>query len=255
MKTRLIVLLLVTLFVFVKQADCDDLSQARSLFYKGNAYYSEEKFKQATAQYEEVLRLSFDSGPLYYNLGNAYFKSGSLGKAILNYQRAKRLIPRDADLKANLNYAHSLIEGGIVSPERKWLSRLFFTLVDSFSLDRITLISTILYLVLISILIFIIVAKRLRRIFTYLGGLTLILLVICLCIFSVQFHKTIIQKNAVVIVESSFSKFEPFDDATTFFTLNEGESVVIIASKENWIKVRRIDAKQGWIKNSDIELL
>jgi SH3-like domain-containing protein len=59
----------------------------------------------------------------------------------------------------------------------------------------------------------------------------------------------------VVIARSSGAKFEPFDSATTFFTLNEGEVVSEVASREGWIKIKRIDGKQGWIKRSAVEFL
>ncbi|NQU19458.1 tetratricopeptide repeat protein [bacterium] len=255
MKIRIIILFLVSIFIFVAQADCDELDQARALFYKGNAYYSDEKFEQAIAQYEEALRLGFESGSLYYNLGNTYFKNGSLGKAILNYLRAKRLIPKDADLKSNLDYARPLINGGVVAPERKWFARMFFTVVDAFSLDKITTLCIVLYFILLTLLVLMIVAKRLRRIFVYMGSLVLVVLVVCILIFSVQFNNAVVQKQAVIVVKSADSKFEPFSDATTFFILEEGESVVLIASRNEWVKVRRIDGKQGWIKESDIELL
>ena len=83
----------------------------------------------------------------------------------------------------------------------------------------------------------------------------LILLIISLSLFSVQFYKTVVQKEAVAIVNTVDSKFEPLEDATTFFVLNEGESVTVIASKKGWLKIRRPDNKQGWVKESDIEFL
>lgn len=248
MKIRLVALLLTLIFIFVKQGSCSELGEARLLFYQGNAYYSEEKFEEAIAYYKKVLDLGFESGPLYYNLGNAYFKNGFLGKAILNYLRAKRFIPRDADLRSNLDYARSLIKGGIVVPKRNWFGRMFFGLAGSFSLDRITLFSAVLYCVLSALVVLIIVTKTMRKVFAYISGLIAVLLVICLSIFCAQFYKTVIQKHAVITAQDSDSKFEPFDGATTFFRLNEGESVTIVTLRKDWIKIKRSDGKQGWIK-------
>lgn len=197
----------------------------------------------------------FESGPLYYNLGNAYFKQGSLGKAILNYLRARRLIPRDVDLNSNLNYARSLIKGGAVIPRTKWFRRIFFNLADSFSLNRITLITVALYFIASIMVIFLIITKNSKKVLGYIAGLILALLFISTSLFCAQFCKTIIQKQAVVIARSSGAKFEPFDSATTFFTLNEGEVVSEVASRGGWIKIKRIDGKQGWIKTSAVEFL
>ena len=254
MKIKLIILFLVILFVFTGQGRCSE-SDARQLFYQGNIYYSKEKFKQATIDYEKALESGFESGPLYYNLGNAYFKQGSLGKAILNYLRGQRLMPRDADLNANLNYARSLIKGGAAPSRAKWFRRIFFRLADSFSLNEITLLTAALYFIASIMIILLIVTKNSKRSIGYIAALVLAGLLVSTSLFCVQFSKTIIQKQAVVIARSSDAKFEPFGGATTFFTLNEGEVVNDVASRKDWIKIKRIDGKQGWIKSSAVEFL
>ena len=254
MKIKLIILFLVILFVFTGQGRCSE-SDARQLFYQGNIYYSKEKFKQATIDYEKALESGFESGPLYYNLGNAYFKQGSLGKAILNYLRGQRLMPRDADLNANLNYARSLIKGGAAPSRAKWFRRIFFRLADSFSLNEITLLTAALYFIASIMIILLIVTKNSKRSIGYIAALVLAGLLVSTSLFCVQFSKTIIQKQAVVITRSSDAKFEPFGGGSTFFTLNEGEVVNDVASRKDWIKIKRIDGKQGWIKRSALEFL
>ena len=73
--------------------------------------------------------------------------------------------------------------------------------------------------------------------------------------FSAQFYNTVVRKQAVVIAESSDCKFEPLEDATIFFSLSEGEAVFVGTVRKEWIKLRRFDGKQGWVKQADIELL
>ena len=82
-------------------------AEALSGFTAAAAAYRAEDYDKAAAAYEEVLRGGKESGALYYNLGNSYFKKGSLGKAVLNYERARRLVPRDGDLNFNLEYARA----------------------------------------------------------------------------------------------------------------------------------------------------
>ncbi|MFC1645670.1 tetratricopeptide repeat protein [Candidatus Omnitrophota bacterium] len=255
MKARLIVLVCVLLTVFVQRAACDELNQAQALFYQGNSHYSEEKIEEAINDYKKALSFGYESGPLYYNLGNAYFKQGFLGKAVINYLRAQRLIPDDADLISNLRYAQSLVKGGIITPKRSWFLRMFFVLANRFSLDSITIVSMALCFVFSIVVVLLILLRNLRKACAYVGAAVLILLIISASLFCVQFYSTIIQKEAVVIVNGVDSKFEPLEDATTFFVLNEGESVNVIASKKGWLKIRRPDSKQGWVKESDIEFL
>ena len=63
-------------------------------FYRANAAYKEGRYPEAIQGYRDLIASGHAGGHLYYNLGNAYFRSGALGPAILNYERARLLIPR-----------------------------------------------------------------------------------------------------------------------------------------------------------------
>src|SRR6185436_11225451 len=74
-------------------------------FDGANKLYEQGKFVEAAAGYEKLVLGGQSSAPIYYNLGNAYFKSGQIGRAIRAYRQAERLTPRDPDLRANLQFA------------------------------------------------------------------------------------------------------------------------------------------------------
>lgn len=253
MRLILWAIVLVLLFTFYGQSSSDQLGQARSLFLRGNSYYNQENFEQAINSYENILNIGIESGPLYYNLGNAYFKDGSLGKAILNYLRAQKLIPQDSDLRLNLTYAQSLIKGASVVAEKKWLQRIFSISLNLFKLDTIVLFCCALYFILSLLIIFAVIKPY--KILFFINLIIAFLLTISILTFLGQFSKTIIQKEGVVIVETAEVKFEPFSKATTFFILNEGESVCVVNSEKDWMKIKRLDGKQGWVKKTDIEVL
>jgi hypothetical protein len=82
--------------------DMTALSVANQLYQAGHT-------AQAIQAYEQLVAQGAQDSVLFYNLGNAYLQQGDLGRAILNYQRAARLDPRDADIQANLAYARSLV--------------------------------------------------------------------------------------------------------------------------------------------------
>ncbi|MCQ9206502.1 MAG: tetratricopeptide repeat protein [Omnitrophica bacterium] len=255
MKVRKYVISLFLILTFAAPAYCATKDTARLLILEGNARYSEEKFEEAIAEYEKVLSMGYESGPFYYNLGNAYFKHGELGRAILNYLRAARLMPQEADLKANLNYARSLVKNGRVTLGRNWYARLFFALADSFSLDSITFVFMILYFTLALLVILAITKTGPGKVYLYVNSALFAVLIISVSLFAIKYKKEILEKEAVCVVERSDSKFEPSIGGTTFFTLNEGEPITVTASKKDWVKIRRQDGKQGWIKRTDIDLL
>ena len=76
-------------------------------FEAANKLYEEGKFAQAAAAYEQLIQSGRVSAPLYFNLGNAWFKSGQMGRAITAYRRAEQLAPRDPDVRANLQFARN----------------------------------------------------------------------------------------------------------------------------------------------------
>jgi len=76
-----------------------------TLMRQGNAHYQAGRFEEAIAAYQKVLNTGMASGALYYNLGCAWFELDEVGEAILAFQRAKRLLPRDEDVTYNLEHA------------------------------------------------------------------------------------------------------------------------------------------------------
>lgn len=85
-------------------------------FREAEKLYQEDRFTEAVEIYESIRRAGVEDGVLYYNLGNAYFKSGRLGLAIVSYERARKLLPGDEDVRANLAFANSLVSGGLAPP-------------------------------------------------------------------------------------------------------------------------------------------
>ena len=79
---------------------------AAGQYNEANALYRAGDFAAARHMYLEVVDAGVEDARIYYNLGNACFKSGQLGEAILWYERARRLLPHDEDIEANLRFAN-----------------------------------------------------------------------------------------------------------------------------------------------------
>ena len=90
---------------FLVAASCLD---AAAMATKANAdkAYAAEHYQQAIADYEELLKQGANAD-IYYNLGNAYYRTNNLTRAIINYERAALLAPGDADVRFNLQLARS----------------------------------------------------------------------------------------------------------------------------------------------------
>lgn len=222
----------------------------KSSFYAANSLYEQGDFDNAIRQYNSVLESGSESGNIYYNLGNCYFKKGELGRALLNYEKARRLIPLDKDLESNYEYACSLIKGGGAAPGRSLFVRIFNDLFEKFTIDGLTVLLSALYmLILIGVLagLFLAPFKKHALILVAFSGLFFI------AAFAGLTGKiALLDKEAIVIAGQADARFEPMDKATAYFTLYEGMKAELITSKDNWRKVKRQDNKSGWVENNAI---
>src|ERR1043166_4619942 len=97
-------------------------------FKAANALYDAGKFAEAAAAYE---RLEPKTAHVYYNLGNAWFRQDKLGLAILNYERARRLSPRDPDIQANLKFAQQKLGVDEVNTPPRAVQRSLRSMIGS----------------------------------------------------------------------------------------------------------------------------
>lgn len=224
------------------------------LFYSGNSLYEKREYAKALEEYNKILSLGIDSGPLYYNMGNSYFKLGKLGLAILYYAKARRLMPYDSDLKANLNYARSLIVTSTADiPRKNPVVTLIKTPFRDFNFNTILVSALIIYLIFIMLMIAGIFnpvfAKRAR----ILSVVVLVFFVVNLGAFAIRYYDEKILHRGIVVQRDVECKYEPIDKSTTFYRLQEGDLVAVIKTRDGWRQVKRIDGKVGWVKQESVE--
>ena len=220
------------------------------IFYKGNTLYEEGKYDEAIREYSKLHEQGLESGSLYYNIGNCYFKNGDTGRAILNYERAKKLIPGDSDLVSNYNYARSLIKGDISKASTPWLKRLL-NKFNFLTINGLTIFLSSVFAFTVLFLLSGLFIRPLKRYERFV--LPILLIIFILGAFSLYGRVTMLGKEAVIISDTEDAKFEPIDTATTHFTVYEGMKVYITESKKDWSKVERFDGKAGWIMSGSME--
>jgi tetratricopeptide (TPR) repeat protein len=232
-------------------ADPIRMREPEARFYKAAGYYEAGKYDQAIAEYTFLLNQGLESGPLYYNLGNCFFKKGELGRALLFYERARRLIPRDGDLESNYQYARSLVRRDTAAEAESWYVRIAGEIGGQFTVNEIVWFLSILYWVLVSGLILIGFIRSSKR---YVLPVLIIVVVLAILGGTALYAKLAeIERTAMVIREDTEAKFEPFDRATTHFALHEGMKVQVLDRKDGWVKIARSDKKMGWVKDLNIE--
>ena len=213
-------------------------------FYQANIYYQEAKYEAAIKGYERIIALGLESGNLYYNLGNCYFKKGELGLAVLNYERAKGFIPNDSDLSSNYDYVlHELnLE---LKPFGNWFERKVYLLFQPITIDLLTSLLCFIYIVLILFLTLGLFFNRVKRLLPAVICVTAVLFI--LSADALVGRISLFNKAAIVVSKEADVKFEPLENATTYFKLGEGSKVEVVEKAESWCKIRRFDNKLGWV--------
>jgi tetratricopeptide (TPR) repeat protein len=225
----------------------------KTLFFRANSLYTEEHYAEAAAQYEQIAGEGLASGNLYFNLGNAYFKAGDVGRAILNYERARRLIPGDPDLLANLGFARSLAGGADEPP--LW-QRLFFPFAERFASDSLLLVASGLYGLLVLFLIGARLLDRAGRALRTAAVATAVALALLLPSLVYRLATVDLPTYAVVVTKDEATvRFEPSAAGTQHFQAKPGSVVRVRAERQGWMQVVRPDGRQGWVESGSLALI
>ena len=83
-----------------------------------NRLYLDNKYEEAYEKYNQILAGGFESGEVYYNLGNTAYKLDKRGEAVLFYEKALVYLPGDPDIQYNLNLVKQQVIDRIEMPER-----------------------------------------------------------------------------------------------------------------------------------------
>jgi len=224
-------------------------------FAEGNHLYQQAEYEKAIERYEKIIDYGYESGELYFNLGNAYFKMNQIGWARLYYEKAALYLKNDDAVVQNLTMVKLRLVDQIESPPELFLSVWWNAVLNLFSMQALTIL-VILFLwstLFIAGLRLYLVRRGIKdRIKSILGIVLLVFFVITI----IFFHKIYIFETSDfgVILENKVTlRAEPGDAGTELFILHEGSKVEIIRNTPEWMEVRLEDGKTGWLKNTALE--
>lgn len=221
-------------------------------FYQANEAYRAEDYEQAISLYQSILTQGYHSPALYYNIANSYFKLGDLARAILYYERARQLIPRDADLKANYRHARSIAAVEFDTPVTAF-GLGWWQKIKAFStVSEVTLFSAMIY-VLVGMLWVLAFVLKLPKKITF-GASSLLFIVFSLSM-TLLIQKISEQRKTAIVIEETSAKFEPHERATDHYLLYPGSKVFLVGQSASWVRVRRQDGRQGWVPESQIKTI
>lgn len=232
-----------------EKVDTDAISVANQLYSAGN-------YSEAAQIYEQLLSKGVSSSSLYYNLGNAYFIQGDLGRAILNYQRAARLNPRDPDINANLRFAREQAGNDYSNESVNPIHSLSRFTTSWFTLNEIAVSALVLWFILgFMILAFRqFQAGKFRPILRYGMILTAFLFIFVGITFAARLYVEQTTPEAVIVADVVTINSNPGEEFATEYQLFSGAEVKILETQGSWVHLLGPnDVFDGWIPISSIE--
>ncbi len=250
-KTNIILLLSLVTLTQLVAAEPDQIME------EANMAYINENYHEAIELYENILEKELESATLYYNLGNAYYQTGQIGKAILNYERARRLSPNDEGILHNLRIARSLLTENIEP-----MPQLFFwdwrdRLVQMQSVDgwAITIIILAFSVMLCAVLFFLLKSRTQRKVFFFAGILALFFLLVSYYAVNRQHYEQYVRQEAIVMSPRVTAKSAPSDRSIDLFIAYEGTKVELTSDVMDWYEVRLPNGQVGWVNKSALEII
>ena len=225
---------------------------AAELYKTASQQYKSNQFEQASASYEKIIMQGYRTPEVYYNLGNCYFKLQNTGKAILNFERARTLAPKDEDISHNLKLAQlravdklqPVPQLGIVT---QWNNLLTSQTSKGWGLFAVGFV----WLSLVLFAVYLVVSRSGFVLF-----LGLLFLALSVTSVSLAFKQSSAEENseaAILMVENVNVKSAPDANGTDLFTIHQGIKLEICDQVGNWTKVRLADGKVGWIEKNLFE--
>jgi tetratricopeptide (TPR) repeat protein len=248
-------ILIVIISMLITNTTLADSKQ--SMIDVANEYYANGDFSKAIELYEEVIGTGYEAAHLYFNLGNANYKTGAIPSAILNYERAKLLDPKNEDIIFNLELSNTHVVDQLEAIPEFFLVEWIRQLVDMFPTDAWAYWSLSAFLAFLVMLLIFLYSNIsvLKRLSFY--GAILALTVVVWSIYSAAEQKANISNDhsAIVFSPSVTIKSSPDDSGTDLFLLHEGTKVSLIDSLGDWINIRLSDGNVGWLEKRHLEII
>ncbi|MCX8091874.1 MAG: tetratricopeptide repeat protein [Verrucomicrobiae bacterium] len=222
---------------------------ATAQFEAANRLYEQGRFAEAASAYEAILAGGRASPALYFNLGNARFKAGQVGRALVAYRRAAERAPRDPDVLANLRFARERVSGPTLRPGPldRWLSRL--------SLNEWTGLATGALWTLLVLLAAGQVWPRLRPPLRWPVRLALVATLLLGLALAVVWTRASRALLAVVTVQETIARNGPFEESPEAFRLHDGAELRVLDRKDDWLQVSDGRGRPAWVKRDAVFLL
>lgn len=236
------------LSISIFAVESEDALKAASLYNEGN-------YSEAAELYKSIEDAGYVSADLYFNLGNSYFKAGELPNAILYYERALMLEPKNENVLYNRELAQQYVVDKIDVVDEFFLNKWLVDVRKSQSSDMWAYFSLIGF-ALFAIALFIYFfssSSGLKRAAFYLGLIFVIGGSVAMNSSSKEKKRFVERKEAIIFSPTVTLKSAPDNSSTDLFILHEGTKVEIRDGVGEWYEIQMADGNVGWLQKESLE--
>jgi len=228
-----------------------------AVFSLGNAHYQSGDFPAAERAYRLLLERGADSGAVYYNLGNACFKQRKLGEAIYYWEKARRRMPADADVRENLQLANLLIVDRIDVPEDPLPVRLLSAATHLFTVEQESRIALALFIMANALFsIYLLIRKPRVAFWALTGSLAAVLLALLFAgSLAYKVYQQEYRRQGVIVEQKVDVRSGPGTENITVVTVHEGIVVQVRMESNGWYQISLPNGWTGWLPGSSVRIL
>ena len=220
--------------------------------------YAKGDYTSAVSLYESVIANNGEATDVYYNLGNAYYKTNEIAKAILNYERALLLDPSDSDIRFNLELAQSKTVDKVSEGYNIFFMQWLNSLINTFSMTTWCIVGVVSFIVLLVSLLLLFFNNNItvRK-----SSFTIALLMLLLTLFAnlsaySHYNKLTNRTDAIILMPSVTAKSTPDESGTNLFVIHEGRKVKVTDdTMRNWKEIELEDGTVGWVPANSLEII
>lgn len=224
-------------------------SQIDELMQSANNAYQKGSYELSIEKYNQLIEQGYQGLSLYYNLGNAYYRVGKIGKAILYYEKALKIKSSDKDVAHNLELAKLNTKDKVDTLPQFFLFDIWESALNIFSLTGWSLLVYIFFILVLFFGLFYFFAKELtrQRIYFYSAVAFVVLFLISAALLAVKFNKEMNIKEGIITDTSINVLVSPDPDSASGFIIHEGLKIRVLDKLNDWVKIQLADGKVGWI--------
>jgi len=217
-------------------------------FQQANTLYAQGEHAQAAEAYLKLIGTGKTSAALLFNLGNACFQCNQLGRAIASYRRALELAPRDAELRANLQFVRNRVNSKATVRSPRWTAWSTWL-----TLDEWTVVTAVLGWLWFGMLTLGQWRKDWRQLVSGYTAMVGLAMGLCALGLAARAYERLGGNAGIIVTPDAMVRYGPLDESRSFYSLTDGTEVAVLDRQDRWIQVRDASRRIGWLRRDQVE--